>query len=36
MLLLVRATDQGQPQLGELADTYGQGSSTHKDLKIQL
>ena len=36
MLLLVRGADQGQPQLGELADTCGQVSSIHKDLKIQL
>ena len=36
MLLLVRGTDQGQPQLRELADTGGQGSSIHKDLKTQL
>ena len=36
MLLLVRGTDQGQPQLRELADTGGQGSYIHKDLKIQL
>ena len=36
MLLLVTGTDQGQPQLRELADTGGQGSYIQKDLKIQL